>query len=535
MKNNMILHIIVTVFIVYQAVGLPFAKDKPKNSNKPDEQLNLFEGDMLFPPPTTRGVFKRGNSVAWPNGVVPYLIAPGFEPEQEQFIINTMHRMENALAVNNALCINFRPKTSSDSYYITIRNGNGCSSYVGYNPNTLQEHTVSLQYPGCVDHGRIMHELLHTLGFYHEQSRPDRDNYVKINTGHIQSGMEHNFNKYDNSFVDTKNTPYDYESVMHYEKDAFTSNGLPTIEPMEPNVEIGQRIWMSSLDIEEVRLVYNCSSDGMISPIASTNKTASNYSSALTTDDKIYMRPETTTSDYYYEAIQIVAGRSGIYDIMSVSNMDTLGYLYEGAFDASNPSSNLYKYNDDSGGNSQFKLSAYLQAGVPYILVISTFGSSVTGPFSIVTTGPDSVEYILMDITVTTTTPTTTRPAIIYSNYSNALTSNSATFSRNGAAGSVYYYNAIEVSVRTTGTYTFKSSSSMDTYGYLYERNFYPSSPSTNLISSDDDGAGSGQFQLASSLQSNVKYILVFTTYGERIIGQFDIIASGPDDVFLTQ
>ena len=130
---------------------------------------------------------------------------------------------------------------------------------------------------------------------------------------------------------------------------------------------------------------------------------------------------------------------------------------------------------------------------------------------------------------------TTTRPAIIYSNYSNTLTSNSASFSRNGVAGSVYYYNAIEVSVRTTGTYTLKSSSSIDTYGYLYQGNFYPSSPSINLISSDDDGAGSRQFQLTSNLQSNIKYILVFTTYDERITGQFNIIASGPDDVSLTQ
>jgi len=41
-----------------------------------------------------------------------------------------MRRMENSIAVNNVLCVHFRPKTSSDRYYITIRNGTGCSSYV---------------------------------------------------------------------------------------------------------------------------------------------------------------------------------------------------------------------------------------------------------------------------------------------------------------------------------------------------------------------------------------------------------------------
>jgi len=89
------------------------------------------------------------------------------------------------------------------------------------------------------------------------------------------------------------------------------------------------------------------------------------------------------------------------------------------------------------------------------------------------------------------------------------------------------------VQVKTTGYYTFDSSSSFDTYGYLYQENFYPSYPSYNLMSSDDDSAGSGQFQLTGNLQSDIKYVLVFTTYAQRTTGPFSIIASGPDDVSL--
>lgn len=117
---------------------------------------------------------------------------------------------------------------------------------------------------------------------------------------------------------------------------------------------------------------------------------------------------------------------------------------------------------------------------------------------------------------------------ILVSNYSHALTTNSFSYTRAGATGS-YYYHAVEVRVNRTGDYTFRTSSGIqDTYGYLYQGNFYPSYPQYNLVTQDDDASGNNQFRLTATLRADITYIVVFTTYNQGATGPFEISASGP-------
>jgi hypothetical protein len=61
-----------------------------------------------------------------------------------------------------------------------------------------------------------MHQIAHTLGFYHEQSRHDRDQYVEVLKANVASLKEVNFEKYTESKVDVFELPYDLSSDMHY-------------------------------------------------------------------------------------------------------------------------------------------------------------------------------------------------------------------------------------------------------------------------------------------------------------------------------
>ena len=69
-----------------------------------------------------------------------------------------------------------------------------------------------------------VHELVHTLGFVHEHTRPDRDDFISVNTDNIEPGKEKNFEKrlegtsdlFEKGSVDSRNTPYDVLSLLHY-------------------------------------------------------------------------------------------------------------------------------------------------------------------------------------------------------------------------------------------------------------------------------------------------------------------------------
>ncbi|XP_043921786.1 meprin A subunit beta-like [Protopterus annectens] len=155
-------------------------------------------------------------------------------------------------------CIDFRP-WEGEKDYIAVIKGRGCWSYVGNLHIGRQELSVGSD---CDRISIIEHEFLHALGFWHEHSRSDRDDYVIIMWDRIETGKEHNFQKYDENETSSLNVPYDYTSVMHYSKTAFQNGSEPTIVTRMPEFKnvIGQNLEFSDFDIQKLNRLYGCTS-----------------------------------------------------------------------------------------------------------------------------------------------------------------------------------------------------------------------------------------------------------------------------------
>jgi len=81
------------------------------------------------------------------------------------------------------------------------------------------------------------------------------------------------------------------------------------------------------------------------------------------------------------------------------------------------------------------------------------------------------------------------------------------------------------------GCYNLISNSTIDTYGYIYKNYFYSIDSTINLVSENDRGFRSNQFELITQLQTNTKYILVVTTNDPNVTGVFSLLVTGPKNV----
>jgi hypothetical protein len=100
----------------------------------------------------------------------------------------------------------------------------------------------------------ILHEMGHTVGVWHEQSRPDRDTYVTVNYGAVIKASRSFFDPISDDQQEL--TPYDYASVMEYPAFSFSRNGEPCIESIPAGIPLSNPNGYSAADIDGIERLY---------------------------------------------------------------------------------------------------------------------------------------------------------------------------------------------------------------------------------------------------------------------------------------
>uniref|UniRef100_A0A0N5B763 Metalloendopeptidase n=1 Tax=Strongyloides papillosus TaxID=174720 RepID=A0A0N5B763_STREA len=172
-----------------------------------------------------------------------------------------INAIEEALKkIQGETCVTFNKSTR----HIRLKNGinfkydkDGCSSYVG---KRKEEKPQSILLDDdCKTHlGAIIHEISHTLGLNHEQSRRDRDSYIRVYRRNIEKEQRYNvaYDPWHNS--QTFGISYDLSSIMHYSIFAFSSNNLSTLVPLDQNYNytIGQENDYTFNDVKLINYLY---------------------------------------------------------------------------------------------------------------------------------------------------------------------------------------------------------------------------------------------------------------------------------------
>ncbi len=239
-----------------------------------NEYSNYFESDL-----SSAGHGAPVHTRLWAGNVIPYTINANLAAKYLPLIDQAVQEYASKSKVRLV-------KRSTQKYFVEIAGAAnpdfcGLASSIGfYSTNTVSRadrttyglsrsasHFIILNNNAanipsdatCAETARtVIHEFGHILGLRHEQSRPDRDSFIRIDTTALNNDPLY-VSAYTYKYgTDGRLNNYDLSSVMHY-RAIFRKTGLQAIFPIQdPSYPVNQigGDTISAGDIQMIQTLY---------------------------------------------------------------------------------------------------------------------------------------------------------------------------------------------------------------------------------------------------------------------------------------
>jgi len=290
--------------ILSKFVNEPAALSAAEKQSKHDPNLipsgssHIVEGDIMVDDDELALTSKTSNNSSamlqscrknkhaayclWPNNIWVYCM----DPQMDAWPKRSFEKALQILKKGFGNCLTFRKieidpndhSKCSESVSVLVRTptDSGCSAHGGPPMHGIR-HYINLQAAvitgktatGCLTVGKVLHEILHSLGIGHEQKRPDRDNFLTIHKQNVPSDLWSEYEIDQNAGTDL---PYDYKSIMQYgynffgDLDPKTGVSKPTMTTIgddpttyaESKNILGQSEGLDGYDWLQLKKAYGC-------------------------------------------------------------------------------------------------------------------------------------------------------------------------------------------------------------------------------------------------------------------------------------